>query len=65
MALKRFFGHFITCKQATRLMSQEQDRALGPLDALLLKLHLGWCKACLRFQAHTRFLRIAMRKYRE
>jgi Putative zinc-finger len=63
--LRRFFGHLITCRKATRLVSQEQDRELGPLDALLLKLHLAWCVACLQFQVQTRFLRRAMQRYRE
>ena len=63
--IRRFFGHFITCKQATRLMSQQEDRALGPVEGLLLRLHLAWCVACLRFHAQTRFLRRAMQKYRE
>jgi hypothetical protein len=42
-----------------------QDRRLGRVDRLLLKLHLAWCKACARFEAQTRFLRRAMQKYRE
>jgi len=65
MALKRFLGHLINCKQATRLVSKRQDRELGPLDRILLRLHLAWCEACLRFDKQMRFLRKAMRKYRE
>ena len=65
MSLRQLFGHFITCKRATRLMSQQQDHALGPVNGLLLKLHLAWCAACLRFEAQARFLRRAMHKYRE
>ena len=65
MSLRRFLGHLIDCKTATRLVSRRQERPLGPLDRLLLKLHLGWCVACVRFDAQMRFLREAMRKYRE
>jgi len=53
------------CKDATRLVSQMQERKLGPFEGLLLRLHLGWCGACQRFEAQIRFLREAMQKYRE
>ena len=65
MSIKRALGHLITCKQATRLVSQMQDRPLGFTDRVLLKLHLGWCKACMQFERQVRFLREAMAKYRE
>ena len=63
--LKRALGHLILCKEATRLVSQAQERELGPVERLRLKLHLDWCKACARFEDHVRFLREAMRRYRE
>jgi hypothetical protein len=65
MALRRILGHVIDCKTATRLVSQGQDRALGPVDRLVLRLHLAWCVACLRFEGQMRFLREAMHRYRE
>ncbi len=65
MLLKKILGHLINCKHATRLVSRDQDESLGRVDRLLLKLHLAWCAACLRFDTHTRFLREAMQKYRE
>jgi hypothetical protein len=63
--MRRFFGHLIDCKQATRLVSRRQERPLGLTDRILLKLHLGWCVACVRFDAQMRFLRRAMQKYRD
>ncbi len=61
----RALGHLITCKQATHLVSRMQEHALGPLDRVLLKLHLAWCRACERFEEQLRFLREAMARYRE
>ena len=63
--LKRALGHLITCKHATHLVSEREERELGTLDRLLLKLHLAWCKACERFEQQLRLLREAMEKYRE
>jgi hypothetical protein len=65
MQLRRILGHLITCKRAAQLVSQEQDHVLGPVNGLLLRLHLAWCVACLRFQTQARFLRRAMQRYRE
>jgi Putative zinc-finger len=63
--LKRFLGHLIHCKRATRLVSRMQERPLGRMDRLLLELHLAWCVACRRFSVQMRFMRHAMQKYRE
>jgi hypothetical protein len=65
MSLKRALGHLINCKHATRLVSRMQEQPLGRVDHLLLKLHLAWCVACLRFAAQLSFLREAMQRYRE
>ncbi len=65
MWLRRALGHLILCRDVTRLVSQMQDRKLGPIDRLRLRLHLDWCQACARFTKQVRFLRHAMHKYRE
>jgi predicted anti-sigma-YlaC factor YlaD len=41
------------CRQATRLMLQEQDRELTSTERAALQFHLGICSACrkLRNQA--------------
>jgi anti-sigma factor RsiW len=36
----------LSCKEASRLMSQSEDRELSPSERAALKLHLGVCKAC-------------------
>ena len=55
----------LTCKEATRLISQAQDRKLTLAQRAALRLHLSLCEACTRFGAHLNTLRSAMRKYRE
>jgi len=54
-----------TCKQASELMSCRQDRKLGLLEGLLLRLHLLICKRCRRVTRQIEFLRIAVRRYRD
>jgi hypothetical protein len=63
--LKRVLGHLILCKDVTRLVSQMQERNLGPIERVRLKLHLDWCVACANFAKQMRFLRKAMQKYRD
>jgi hypothetical protein len=63
--ISRALGHLISCKQASRLVSQAQDRPLGRWEGMLLRLHLAACAGCTRFAEQVRFLREAMTKYRE
>jgi hypothetical protein len=61
----RALGHLISCKRATRLVSQAQDRPLVRWEGTLLRLHLAACAGCTRFAEQIRFLRAAMTRYRE
>ena len=63
--IRRFLGHLLSCKDVSRLVSQGQDGPLGRWDRWRLRMHLSACAACTRFDAQMRFLRRAMRKYRE
>jgi len=54
----------ISCKEASRLISQLQDRELSLREATLMRFHLVWCEACRRFERQMRFLRKAMERYR-
>ncbi|HTI49014.1 MAG TPA: zf-HC2 domain-containing protein [Casimicrobiaceae bacterium] len=54
----------ITCKEASRLLSQSQDRPLGRFEAWKLRVHLRLCNVCTRFAAQLRFMRDAMQRYR-
>ena len=62
--LKRLLGHTLMCKDATRLLSQGEDRPLSWLQRWRLKAHLRVCDLCTRFEAQMQFLREAMRRYR-
>jgi len=54
--------HVISCKEASRLLSQAQDRRLGWLERLKLRAHLALCDFCSRFDDQLRFMREAMRR---
>jgi len=52
----------ITCRQAQVLLSERQDRPLGAVERLRLRLHLTACDWCSRVARHFRFLSEAMRR---
>ncbi len=58
-------GHLIRCRDVTRLVSQLEDRPATRWEALRLRAHLAVCIYCSRFERQVRFLRVAMRRYRE
>jgi len=47
----------LTCKEATRLVSQGLDRRLGLAERLALRLHLLVCDGCTNFSKQAAFLR--------
>jgi hypothetical protein len=55
-------SHVISCKEASRLLSQAQDRPLRWLERFKLRAHLALCDFCTRFEAQLRFMREAMRR---
>jgi hypothetical protein len=55
--------HVISCKEASLLLSQAEDRRLRLVERVQLRLHLAVCDACTRFSQQIAFLRIAMRRY--
>ena len=56
--------HVISCKEASRLLSQRQDRPLGFWEGLKLRGHLALCDVCTRFSKQLDFMREALRRYR-
>ncbi|HEY1458747.1 MAG TPA: anti-sigma factor [Casimicrobiaceae bacterium] len=56
-------GILFSCKDASRALSQMQDREVALIVILRLRLHLLVCVACQRFARQLRFLRAAMRRY--
>jgi hypothetical protein len=57
-------GPLISCKDASRLISQMQDQRLTPAKRWLVRLHLLFCDACRHFVKQLRVLREAMVRYR-
>lgn len=51
----------LTCKDASRLMSEGYERPLGLGERLSLRLHLWICDNCSRFEKQLGLLRKALR----
>ena len=51
------------CQDATRTMSEEQERALELGEQVTLQLHLALCPPCRNFRRQVAFLRESMRTY--
>ncbi len=55
----------LTCKEATRLVSEAQDRRLGLSDRIGLRFHLLICSLCRRYARQIQFLTDSIRGSRE
>lgn len=53
----------LSCKQATELMSQEQDRALSLAERVGLRLHVWICTGCTNYRRQMDVLRAACRRF--
>ncbi len=53
----------LTCKEASRLMSQRQDRALSMRERLALQMHLALCAGCSLVSGQLEFMRKALSRY--
>lgn len=53
----------LSCKQASRLVSQSLDRRLTWRERLGLKLHLAICDACRQFSRQLAWMRMALRHF--
>jgi predicted anti-sigma-YlaC factor YlaD len=47
----------MSCKEATYLLSQRQDRKLSATEAMALRFHLMMCSGCTNFGNNMAFLR--------
>ena len=65
MTTLRKLGRLISCKEASRALSQMQDGAIPVPLYLRIRLHLLFCEACTRFEQQLRFLHRAMQRYRQ
>lgn len=46
----------LSCKEVTRLLSEQQERKLTHLEAMQLRIHLWICKPCQRFKLQVQQL---------
>jgi hypothetical protein len=53
----------LNCQEATRLISESQERHLSLQEKLTLKMHLMMCTGCKNFSLQVPFLSKAMRAY--
>lgn len=53
----------LSCKEASRLISDGMDRRLSIPERISLRLHVSICDACTRFTSQVAFLRRALRAY--
>ena len=53
----------MNCKQATRLLSESQDRSLTTKEKMTLKLHITLCSACRRFGQQMHQIRSLSKSY--
>ena len=58
-------GLLISCKDASRLISRMQDGNVPLAERARIRLHLLLCEACTAFERQVRFLRAALRNYRQ
>ena len=50
----------LSCKEATRLLSQGEDRKLAFGERVALRVHLAICNGCRNVNAQIKFLRLAV-----
>ena len=55
----------LTCKEASGLLSEGEDRALGLGERLKLRVHLAICDACTNFSRQVALLRRAVQALKE
>ena len=52
----------LSCKQASKIISQSLDKPLTMRERFALKLHLIICKYCKRFSQQVQTLRVALKQ---
>jgi Putative zinc-finger len=52
----------LSCKEASRLVSQGLDRNLGFGERVMLRVHLTICDGCTNFKSQVAFLRRAVKQ---
>jgi len=55
----------LTCREAARLLLEDEDHELPAADRLALQVHVKICFACQRFVAQLNLMRRATRAWRK
>ena len=53
-----------TCREVARLILEGQDRRVGALDRVAIRLHMLVCETCPRFLRQAGFMRQALDRWR-
>ena len=53
----------LSCKEASKLISERMDRHLSLRERIGLRLHVRICDACTRFTSQLEFLRHALKVF--
>jgi hypothetical protein len=54
----------LTCREAARLLLERENRKLGAMERLGLRVHLGICEMCTRFDGQLRLMDRALERWR-
>ena len=55
----------LTCREATRLLLEDEDHELAAAERLALQVHVKICFACQRFVSQLNFMRRSTRAWRK
>jgi hypothetical protein len=55
----------LSCREASELLSQAQERRLRFAERFGLRLHLLLCDGCANFRRQLALMRTAIRRYRD
>ena len=55
----------LTCREATRLLLEDEDHELPAAERLALQVHVRICFACQRFVSQLNLMRRAMSSWRK
>ncbi|MEO8935289.1 MAG: zf-HC2 domain-containing protein [Burkholderiaceae bacterium] len=59
------YSPFLSCRQASRLITARMDRPLGPLERIELALHLRICDTCPIVVRQLDLLRVSIHEWRD
>jgi len=52
------------CREVTRLVLERQERQLGPIEWVAVRLHLGICEMCTRFTGQLDLMNRALTRWK-